>query len=531
MKNNPQKQIIIGSRGSELALWQANFVKDELEKLGASVVIKILKTKGDKIQDLSFDKLEGKGFFTKELEDALLNTEIDLAVHSHKDLPTTSPEGLVIAAVSEREDPSELLIIHPSAVDETKLLSIKNNVVVGTSSARRKSQLLAFRPDVELADIRGNVPTRIQKLRDKKYDAIMLAKAGTSRLNLDLSDFLIKDLNPKYFIPAPAQGVLALQIRETDVELFNFLQALNSSSVQETIAIERKILNLLDGGCQLPLGSYCVKENDVFKVWAARADSWNTFPKRIYRESRTADGLAKEIIASLLNNPHNKVFISRDLDETDFIHRALTAHQYTVSGKSLINITKVRFSSIPPTDWIFFSSRNSVKFFFEQEPIIRPETKFAVIGKGTESVLREFGKIPHFIGYHIDILQTAKEFRSILGDESVLFPGAKDSLRSIQKELSFTNHIHELAVYRTDLNPSPVEQADVYIFTSPSNVESFFMQNTLPKQARVIGMGLSTSRALEAHGIKDCIIPVSPDEVGLAEAVFSLSNQNKSTKE
>ncbi len=522
MKNNPIKKITIGSRGSDLALWQANFVKEELQKLGATVRIKILKTKGDKIQDLSFDKLEGKGFFTKELEDALLNNEIDLAVHSHKDLPTTSPKGLVIAAVSDREDPSELLLIHPSAVDETQLLSIKKNAVIGTSSARRKSQLLGFRPDVQLTDIRGNVPTRIQKLRDKKYDGIMLAKAGIMRLNLDLSDFLTKDLKPNYFIPAPAQGVLALQIRETDSDLFEFLQPMNNQYVQETIAVERKVLNLLDGGCQLPLGAYCIKENNVFKVWAARADSWNSFPKRIYRESKTTEGLAHELVSSLKAITNKSVFISRDLSETDFIYRALSAHQFSVSAKSLIQISKVRFSSVPQTDWIFFSSRNSVRFFFEQEPIIQPNTKFAVIGKGTESVLREFGKIPHFVGHHVDTLQTAKEFRTILGDESVLFPGAKDSLRSIQKELAFTNHIHEVSVYRTDFNPSQVAAADIYIFTSPSNVESFFTENTLAPDAKVLGMGLSTSRALESHGVKNCIIPVSPDEVGLTEAVFSL---------
>jgi len=158
-----------GTRGSELALWQANFVKDELAKINISAELKIIKTQGDRILNLSFDKLEGKGFFTKELEEELVAGIIDLAVHSHKDLPTDNPPGLMIAAVSEREDPAELLLILKDCVDVRQKLSVKFGGIVGTSSNRRKAQLLAIRPDLEIEDLRGNVPTRIGKLRDEKY--------------------------------------------------------------------------------------------------------------------------------------------------------------------------------------------------------------------------------------------------------------------------------------------------------------------------------------------------------------------------
>ena len=157
--------IRIGSRGSDLALWQAHNVKTKLENLGCEVSIEIIQTKGDLIQDLSFDKLEGKGFFTKELELALLQGRIDLAVHSHKDLETNPPHGLVIGAVSQREDPAELLLIHPTAFDAAMPWNLKKGGLIGTSSARRKSQVLAHRSDLKIADLRGNVPTRIEKLR------------------------------------------------------------------------------------------------------------------------------------------------------------------------------------------------------------------------------------------------------------------------------------------------------------------------------------------------------------------------------
>lgn len=293
-----KKHIVIGSRGSRLALWQAEFTKEELEKLGHSVEIKIIKTQGDAIQHLSFDKLEGKGFFTKEIEEQLLSGSIDLAVHSHKDLETNPPAGLVVTAVSDREDPSELLIIAKQAVDTSQQFELKKGALVGTSSARRKNQLKAFRPDVSLKDLRGNVPTRVNKLREGQYDAILLAKAGVSRLELDLSDLHVVTLHPKEFIPPPAQGVLGWQIREDDVEMKEILTALNHEPTQRRIQIERKVLNLFDGGCQLPLGVYVEENGDNYSVWASMAENWEDMPQRV-NISGSIDSLAIQTVDAL----------------------------------------------------------------------------------------------------------------------------------------------------------------------------------------------------------------------------------------
>ncbi len=255
-------QITIGSRGSDLALWQAHFIKEKLTKLGHDIELKIIITKGDQIQDLSFDKIEGKGFFTKEIEQALLNNEIDLAIHSHKDLETTNPEGLKIGAVSYRENPTDLLLINPSGSDRNEFLTLKKGAIIGTSSARRKSQILRLRPDAKLKDLRGNVPTRINKLRSGDYDAIILASAGVSRLALDVSDLITVELDPTVFVPAPAQGVLGLQIRSNDTSLEKILQKIHHPIVSESIQVERDVLRLLEGGCQLPLGVYCNPEKE-----------------------------------------------------------------------------------------------------------------------------------------------------------------------------------------------------------------------------------------------------------------------------
>jgi hydroxymethylbilane synthase len=290
------KKIVIGSRGSDLALWQANHVRKQLEDLGHEIEIKVIVTQGDAIQHLSFDKLEGKGFFTKEIETALLEGTIDFAVHSHKDLETNPPKGLMIAAVSEREDPSELLLINKSKVDLTQEWNLIEKGIIGTSSARRKSQVIRFRPDLEIKDLRGNVPTRIQKLRDGNYDAILLAKAGVDRLQLDLSDFHVEVLDPTVVIPAPAQGVLALQIRESDTELFEILQQINHPEVAQRIGVERKVLNLLEGGCQLPLGVYCETES---KVYVSHAKNWEDGADWMLYEFDELENMAELIVEEI----------------------------------------------------------------------------------------------------------------------------------------------------------------------------------------------------------------------------------------
>lgn len=292
--------IKIGTRGSKLALWQANFIQKELKGKGLDSELVIIKTKGDKIQDLSFDKIEGKGFFTKEIEDALLNGNIDIAIHSMKDLPTQPVEGLVIAGVSEREDPADWLIIRPDFFDDTLPFKLKPQTLVGTSSARRKAQMAFFRPDTVLDDVRGNVPTRISKLREGQFGAILLAAAGLKRLDLDLSDLRVVKLNTREFIPAPAQGVLAYQTREDNLETRKILKTIHHPDVAEVTNVERKVLNLMGGGCHMPLGVYCQRDElGNFHTWAAMANDWKSPLRKAHFSSTTHVGLAETIVSKL----------------------------------------------------------------------------------------------------------------------------------------------------------------------------------------------------------------------------------------
>ena len=211
-KQAMSKHVRIATRKSDLALWQANWVKDRLESLGHTTELVLIETQGDREQD-AFKLMQGQGFFTKAVQDAVLAQDADVAVHSHKDLPSAPMPGLEIAAISGREDPRDVLLVRPDAFDvDGDDLPLQQGAKVGTSAARRQAQLLHLRPGLEVQELRGNVPTRVQKLRDGQYDAIVLAAAGLARLQLDLSSLEIRFLSPDLFVPAPAQGGVGARV-------------------------------------------------------------------------------------------------------------------------------------------------------------------------------------------------------------------------------------------------------------------------------------------------------------------------------
>ena len=263
MKEKGMKEkYVIGSRGSELALWQSNWAKAELEKKypGFSFEIKIIKTTGDKVIDVPLSNIGDKGLFTKEIEIALLNNEIDMAVHSLKDLPTMLPDGLMIGAVSERIEQRDVLISKIcSRVDDLPI-----EAKVATGSLRRKSQLLNFRPDLNIVDLRGNVTTRLKKFEESDWAGIILAFAGVKRLGLDK---YIKQVIPvEIILPAVSQGVMGIEIRENDNEVSGIVRELNNKTSEIETRAERSFLKSLQGGCQVPIGAYSRIENDTITL-------------------------------------------------------------------------------------------------------------------------------------------------------------------------------------------------------------------------------------------------------------------------
>jgi len=255
-------KIIIGSRGSQLALWQANWVKSQLENLhgNADISIRVITTSGDKIKDVPLSKIGGKGLFVKEIEEALLAKEIDLAVHSMKDVPIEIPSQLEISIITKRENPLDALI----SKNGIKLADLPQGATIGTSSLRRSSQLLNYRNDFKIHPLRGNVDTRLKKVEEGKYDAILLASAGLNRLGW--SNRITEEISHEIIIPAMGQGALGIETRLGDSKTYNFISSLNHEQTNYEVSAERALVGKLDGGCQVPIGAYAKTEDNLITL-------------------------------------------------------------------------------------------------------------------------------------------------------------------------------------------------------------------------------------------------------------------------
>jgi hydroxymethylbilane synthase len=241
----------IGSRGSQLALWQANHIAALLRGQGHSIEIEIIKTTGDRLQEVTFAQVGSKGMFTKEIEEALAEGRVDLAVHSLKDLPTDLPEPFALAATPPRVDPRDVFV----SVKYASLAALPHGARVGTSSQRRRAQLKALRPDIEAVDFRGNVDTRLRKLAEGQVDAILLAAAGLDRL--EKTEWVRERLEPKDFCPAAGQGSLGIETRKDDVATIAAVAFLDDADTRFAVTLERAALAALGGGCQVPIGIHC----------------------------------------------------------------------------------------------------------------------------------------------------------------------------------------------------------------------------------------------------------------------------------
>ena len=242
-------RVRIGTRGSALALWQAEHVAARLESLGHEVTRSVITTTGDLVQDRRLESVGGKGAFLKEIEEALVAREVDLAVHSLKDVPTALPAGLVLSALLERADPRDALVS-----SGPRLAELRPGATVGTTSLRRRALVGALRPDLALQDLRGNVDTRLRRLREGRFDAILLAMAGLTRLGR--ASEVTEVLDPRLFVPAPGQGAIALECREDDAAVRDAVAPLDHPATARAVSAERTFLAALGGGCNVPLGAH-----------------------------------------------------------------------------------------------------------------------------------------------------------------------------------------------------------------------------------------------------------------------------------
>jgi hydroxymethylbilane synthase len=302
-------KLRIGSRGSQLALWQANHIAGLLRVEGHDVEIEIIKTTGDRLQEVTFAQVGSKGMFTKEIEEALAEGRVDLAVHSLKDLPTELPEPFALAATPVRVDPRDVFV----SLKHGNLAALPLGARVGTSSERRRAQLKSLRPDLDLVEFRGNVDTRLRKLAEGQVEAILLAAAGLDRLGR--TDWVRERLDPKDFCPAAGQGALGIETRKDDAATIEAVSFLDHADTRFAVAVERAALAALGGGCQVPIGIHCrpgpfeawesageIRPHDEVFAVVASPDSGATV--RVYhrsvRDNNDAAALGRQIAEMLL---------------------------------------------------------------------------------------------------------------------------------------------------------------------------------------------------------------------------------------
>ncbi len=291
------KKFVIASRESRLAMWQAEHIKARLEGLYPDATVEILgmTTQGDQILDKTLSKIGGKGLFVKELETALLEGRADLAVHSIKDVPMTLPEGFALAAICEREDPRDAFVSNQYA----HLADLPEGAVVGTSSLRREAQLRNRFPQLEIRPLRGNVQTRLGKLDNGEYDAIILAAAGLKRL--ELGERIRYELSPEESLPAPGQGALGIEIRADRPELFALLAPLNDADTHACVTAERALSRALGGSCQIPLGAFAELDNGALSLrgFVAHPDGSVMLTANAVAPREYADALGRSVASKL----------------------------------------------------------------------------------------------------------------------------------------------------------------------------------------------------------------------------------------
>ena len=546
--------INVGTRASQLARWQTNHVIEELQTAwpGLSCTVQTFSTTGDQILDRPLPAIGGKGLFTEALENALRSGEIDIAVHSLKDLPVADPPGLTIGAILSRADVRDILVSRTGFT----LQSLPEGAVVGTSSLRRQAQLLAARPDLDVRSIRGNVETRIRKVLEGQYDAAVLASAGVARLGLDEQESQLLSLTE--MLPAPGQGALAVQCRANDVEVLALLAAINEEAVRAAVSAERGFLSALGGGCAVPVAAYAVSEGDGWHLQGLVADPAGAPLIRVAGSGADPQDLgaamaeqailagAGQILDRLKPLRGRRIVITRSAEQAGPF-----AERLAQLGAEPLLFPVITFkTSAPETllvylqqmesySWIIFTSANAVRFFFEIYDTLEnppPLPRIAAVGQITGDLLQARALSPDFVPDVFTGEALAGGLGSLSG-QRVLLPRARAGRPQIVEGLQEQGaEVDDVPLYET-VTAEPTVQAlaeikhgvDVVTFTSPSSVRNFrklLLEAGIDAGAflaavQTVCIGPSTAAQLEEFGRSADLVPAAYTVDGMIEAMLT----------
>jgi hydroxymethylbilane synthase len=558
----------IGTRGSKLALFQAYLVKEELQPHypDTEFTIEIIKTKGDKILDVALSKIGDKGLFTKEIEEALFNHEIDVAVHSLKDLPTQFPDGAKLGAVLKRGDVRDALV----SVNGRKIADLTANDVIATSSLRRKAQLLRINKDFKIIEIRGNVNTRIRKMEEGYCDVMVMASAGLQRL--EMGEYISDLFEPGMMIPACSQGAIAIEIREDDPTTQEIISKINDEKTLIATNAERAFLRTLEGGCQIPVGSYTHIDGDRFHITGFISSINGTEYLKDSAEGNITE--AVKIAVKLAKNLHNrgggeilntirsenillcetekslkdKIIIStRALEPGDTLPDILK-----VCGAKLLSLPMIeivaspldsqlieQLSRVQQYDWIFFTSKNGVINFFKHLIDVKGNTelpktaKLAVIGYKTGLELEYYGYTPTLISDENTSDQLLNQFYKTYHptDLTILLCMGNLADNTLSNRLSTQNKVERINVYQT-VKPTYADpeiikiikddQYDLIVFTSASTFTNFctFFNSDQIGRLKLASIGTTTTRAIHEAGFEPVLTAKKSSAEGLRDAII-----------
>ncbi|GAB4153883.1 MAG: hypothetical protein Fur0037_22630 [Planctomycetota bacterium] len=524
--------IVFGSRHSDLAMAQTRHVAERVRAVtGEPFEIVHIETTGDRVLERPLDAIGVKGAFTRELEEALRSGRIDAAVHSLKDLPVEDAPGLCVGAIPERVDPRDVLIAREDALDPAAGdPPLKAGARVGTSSPRRRLALSACRKDLATADVRGNVPTRVRKVRDGDYDATLLAGAGLKRLGLDLSGLASLALDPGRFVPAPGQGALAVQCRAGDSRVRGILSRIHDSGAARCVEAERRLLLGLGGGCSLPLGALCTEERRGFRLRAAlfapngaalQCDAWtgdiDGLVERLAFEWRALRERSLRGVAVLLPRPDGE---GGDLAE---------ALRFCGAGVEVVSWT--RTEAIEPTDGgrealeradaLAFTSARAARRYIELAGGFRSAEKprcFAV-GRATAAALLAGGFDADVAGGSGGAALAALAAASLGAGAEVVYPCAQERRPAFEEGCAARGvRVVPVPVYRTSRSEppaAPFARPDVVLVTAPSSV---FGLAAVP-ETPCVAIGSATAEAMREIGITPAAVCADAGLVSVVETL------------
>lgn len=536
--------IKFGSRGSDLALCQSRMVARMLtEATGEEVEIEVIVTRGDRILDKPLPQIGGKGLFTEELENALREGRIDAAVHSMKDLPVCDPDGLTIGAVPERVCPNDVLICSPGAiVGSSDEVPLRAGSKVGTSSHRRRSALERLRPDLEFADIRGNVPTRVDKVRRGEYDAVVLAAAGLDRLQLSLDGLERHELPVTWSTPAPSQGALAVQCRADDERVLGLLGKLHDPVAAVCANAERDVLFRLGGGCSMPLGVLVTPDGDAMRMQAA----YYTNPEHgledahaVFADMHGDDAMQMAEQLAELWRP----MVEAPLRGTNIIMLRPAGHSgnfdgvLAVAGARVHNCALTEVVPLPDVvvtaeqlkdKVLAFTSARAVELFCKQKRDIDvnglavfaggPATAAAAEMRGMKPTAALAGSGGALLAEHIAAAE--------LPSGGVLFPCAEERHPDLEAALQQRGiAVTAVPIYRTEPLHGvalPAHDNSITVFTSPSGVRAFAEQPST--DSLHVAIGPSTAAAMATAGVRCDATAAEPTAAALIVTCLELRN-------